>query len=101
MNDPVKQGDTIALSYTTTPPQNMTTWAVRVLVRDEKDDGSDLIDQTLTEHGNGNLTKIGLLDTTTLAPGEYHVMALLTNAGTGESKEIHDLITVEYSPFAS
>ncbi len=90
----VKQGDSVALSYSTKPKQDMSTWTCQVQVR-ENTGGAALIDITLIAESADTFSKIGLLDTTTLPPGSYYIYAQLDNAGTSESKEIHSSLIVE------
>jgi hypothetical protein len=97
-NEPIKQGDSIALSYGPKGITDITPWACTIRVSAEKG-GAPAINQALTSASSDNRSRIGLISTVGLAPGTWHIMALLANSATTESKEIHDSITVETSGF--
>jgi hypothetical protein len=100
MPNPIKQGDSIALSYAPQPPQDITPWAVEVRVKPNSDKtAASLVTVVLTGADAKNQARIGLLDTAALTPGTYHITAKLENSTTGESKEIHDMIDIETTAF--
>lgn len=95
----VIQTDTVALSYSVgegtqfDPYQVLTNWTCRVMVKTTKS-ASALIDMTITTKNADNTAFVGLLQTTSLSPGEYFLMAKLYNTVTTESKEIHQKLVV-------
>lgn len=89
----VYQGDSIALGYNTDPEQDMTNWTVRVMVKKQLQE-SALIDQVVDDLSPDTLRLVGLLQTATLLPGKYWLLAQMSNPATGESKEIHQRIQV-------
>lgn len=91
----VKQGDTLLLSYSTRPKEDMNNWTCRVMVKVEPSDAVPLIDITLNTVSADTFSIIGNLDTTPLTPGSYWVLAQLDNAGTSQSKEVHNQLIIE------
>jgi hypothetical protein len=84
----VIQGDSVALAYGTNPAQDMTDWVCKVQVRSEPTEAA-VIDTTITGRNDKRDKITGLIQTDTIPPGEYILGAQLSNAATGESKEIH------------
>lgn len=93
-NITVVQGDSVALAYATSPAQDMTTWTCQVMVKTSKN-ASALITQSLTSQSPDSLSKIGLLQTTSLSPGNYFILAKLSHTASGQSKEVQSRLTVE------
>lgn len=90
----VYQGDSIALGYKTDPEQDMTNWVTRVMVKKQLS-GPALLDQTVNQLTEDKLKLVGLMQTGGLEPDKYWLLAEMSNAATGESKEIHQRITVK------
>lgn len=90
----VIQGDSVALSYSTTPPRDMGAWDCRVVVKATKA-GAAIVDMTLTNISPDTLAIIGLLQTAAIDPGVYVIAAKLSHASSGQSKEIQKSLIIQ------
>lgn len=98
--EPIKSGDSVALSYAPKPDQDITPWACSVVVKPQADkEAAALITLQLPTASSDGKARIGLLVTASLDPGDYHICARLVNSTTQESREIHDRLIVETSAF--
>lgn len=80
-------GDSIALSFSTTPKQDLTDWTCRVQVR-EVDSSSVALDFNITDLSPDSKEFIGGFRTNLMAAGKYYIVAKLGNETTGQYKEI-------------
>ena len=92
------KGDSVALRYATDPATDMTGWTCDVQVRLRRANQIAL-EQELTTLEAGNQAIIGLIQTATLTPDEYLIVAKLAKTSTGEKKEIHGILVVSDSAF--
>lgn len=90
----VFQGDSIALAYRTDPEQDMSLWSTRIMVKRQLTEAA-LLEQDITQLSPDNLRMVGLMQTASLEPGKYWLLAEMSNATTGESKEIHQRISIK------
>lgn len=91
-------GDSIALSFSTTPKQDLTDWTCRVQVR-EVDSLSAALDFDITDLSSDNTEFIGGFRTNLLTAGKYYIVAKLDNVTTNQHKEIQLTMTLGVSLF--
>lgn len=97
MSVSVIKGDSVDLQIRLSDLRDLTGYTCRLQVRDSDDNIAGSVDRSITDKnaaGNTFIAQLTPTETDAMAVGTYTISAQLSNATTGQAKEINDTLTV-------
>lgn len=94
-SEQLTQGDSLAVSGSLDPKQDMTGWTNRVMLKSS--DNVPVLDKTMATLSTDTFEIIGSitpLETSAIDPGTYTLVRLLSNSDNSLSKEENDRLVV-------